>query len=54
MKCNAQWYKSKVKRIVNDIRTQIGWIDSFEIPTKNLTMKYIKVIFKKILKEHEE
>ena len=43
----------KVKRIVNDINTQIGCIDSFEMTTKNLTMEDIKVIFKKMLKEHK-
>ena len=43
----------KVKRIVNDINTQIGCIDSFEMTTKNLTMEDIKVIFEKMLKEHE-
>ena len=43
----------KVKRIVNDINTQIGCIDSFEMMTKNLTMEDIKVIFEKMLKEHE-
>ena len=42
----------KVKRIVNDINTQIGCIDSFEMTTKNLTMEDIKVIFEKMLKEH--
>ena len=43
----------KVKRIVNDINTQIGCMDSFEMTTKNLTMEDIKVIFEKMLKEHE-
>ena len=43
----------EVKRIVNDINTQIGCIDSFEMTTKNLTMEDIKVIFEKMLKEHE-
>ena len=43
----------EVKRIVNDINTQTVCIDSFEMTTKNLTMEYIKVIFEKILKEHE-
>ena len=43
----------KVKRIANDINTQIGCIDSFEMTTKNLTMEDIKVIFEKIQKEHE-
>ena len=38
---------------MNDIRTQIGCIDSFEMTTKNLTMEDIKVIFGKMLKEHE-
>ena len=36
-----------------DINTQIGCIDSFEMTKKNLTMEDIKVIFEKILKEHE-
>ena len=43
----------KVKRIAYDINTQFGCIDGFKMTTKNLTMEDIKVIFKKILKEHE-
>ena len=43
----------EVKRILNDINTQIDCIDSFEMTTKNLTMEDIKVIFEKMLKEHE-
>ena len=43
----------KVKRIVNDINTQIGCVDSFEMTTKNLTMEDIKVTFEKMLKEQE-
>ena len=43
----------KVKRIVNDINNQTGYIDSFEMTTKNLTMEDIKEIFEKMLKEHE-
>ena len=35
------------------MNTQIGYIDSFEMMTKNLTMEDIKVIFEKMLKEHE-
>ena len=38
---------------MNDINTQIGCIDSFEMTTKNLTMENIKVIFEKMLKENE-
>ena len=38
---------------MNDIITQIGCIDSSEMTTKNLTMEGIKVIFEKMLKEHE-
>ena len=38
---------------MNDINTQIGYIDSFEMTTKNLTMENIKVIFEKMLKENE-
>ena len=38
---------------MNDINTQIGCIDSFEMTTNNLTMKNIKVIFEKMLKEHQ-
>ena len=33
--------------------TQFGCIDGFKMTTKNLTMEDIKVIFEKILKEHE-
>ena len=33
--------------------TQIGCTDSFELTMKNLTMEDIKVIFKKMLKEHK-
>ena len=40
----------KVIRIVNDINSQIGWIDSFEMTTKNITVKDINIIFEK---EHE-
>ena len=43
----------KVIRIVNDINPQIGWIDSFEMTTKNITVKDITIIFEKMLKEHE-
>ena len=43
----------KVKRMVNDINTQFCRIDGFEVTTKNLTMGDIKVIFEKMLKEHE-
>ena len=43
----------KEKRIVNDINTQIGCIDSFEMTTKNFTMEDIKVIFENMLKKHE-
>ena len=43
----------KVKRIVNDINTQISCTDSFEMTTQNLTMDDIKVTFEKMLKEHE-
>ena len=35
------------------MNNQIGYIDSFEMTTKNLTMEDIKVIFEKMLKEHE-
>ena len=35
------------------MNTQTGCIDSFEMMTKNLTMEDIKVIFEKMLKEHE-
>ena len=42
-----------VKKIVNDINTQIGCIDGFEMTTRYLKMEDIKVIFKKMLKEHE-
>ena len=38
---------------MNDINTQIGCIESFETTMKNLTMEDIKVIFEKMLKEHE-
>ena len=44
----------KVKKKINDINTQISCIDRFERTTKNLTMEDIKVIFEKMLKEHEE
>ena len=43
----------KVKTKVNDINTQFRRIDGFEMMTKNLTMGDIKVIFEKMLKEHE-
>ena len=43
----------KVKTKVNDINTQFRRIDGFEMTTKNLTMGDIKVIFEKMLKEHE-
>ena len=52
-KANGGRVLYKVKRIVNDINIHIGCIDSFEMTTKNLTMEDIKVIFKKMLKEHE-
>ena len=42
-----------IKRIVNDINSQIGCVSSFEMTTKNLTMENIKVIFEKMLKKHE-
>ena len=35
------------------MNTQTGCIGSFEMMTKNLTMEDIKVIFEKMLKEHE-
>ena len=38
---------------VNGIKTQVGCTDSFEIATKTITMEDIKVIFKKMLNEHE-
>ena len=38
---------------MNDINTQIGCIDSFEMATKKLTMEDIKVIFYEMLKQHE-
>ena len=38
---------------MNDINTQIGCIDSFEMTTKNFTMEDIKVIFENMLKKHE-
>ena len=38
---------------MNDINTQFRRIDGFEMMTKNLTMGDIKVIFEKMLKEHE-
>ena len=38
---------------MNDTNTQIGCIESFEMTMKNLTMEDIKVIFEKMLKEHE-
>ena len=38
---------------MNDINTQFRRIDGFEMTTKNLTMGDIKVIFEKMLKEHE-
>ena len=38
---------------MNDINTQFRLIDGFEMTTKNLTMGDIKVIFEKMLKEHE-
>ena len=38
---------------MNDKNTQFRRIDGFEMTTKNLTMGDIKVIFEKILKEHE-
>ena len=40
----------KIKRVVNDINTQIRWIDSFEMATKNLMIEDIKAIFEKMLK----
>ena len=50
---NGRQVLYKAKRIVNDINTQTGCIDSFEMTTKNLTMGDIKVIFEEMLKEHE-
>ena len=38
---------------MNDINTQFRRIDGFEMTTKNLTIGDIKVIFEKMLKEHE-
>ena len=38
---------------MNDKNTQFRRIDGFEMTTKNLTMGDIKVIFEKMLKEHE-
>ena len=38
---------------MNDINNEIGCIDSFDLTTKNLTLEDIKVIFEKMLKEHE-
>ena len=37
---------------MNDINTQFGCIDGFKMPTKNVTMEDIEVIFQKFLKEH--
>ena len=42
-----------IKKIVNDINTQNGCRDGFEMKTRYLKMEDIKVIFKKMLKEHE-
>ena len=50
---NGRQVLYKAKRIVNDINTQTGCIDSFEMTMKNLIMEDIKVIFEKMLKEHE-
>ena len=38
---------------MNDINPQIGWIDSFEMTTKNITVEDINIIFEKMLKKHE-
>ena len=38
---------------MNDINTQFGYIDSFQMTTKNIMMGDIKVTFEKMLKEHE-
>ena len=38
---------------MNDINTQIGCIDSFEMTKKNLTMEDIELIFENMLKEHD-
>ena len=51
VKCGRVLYK--VKRIVNDIITQIDCIENFEMTTRNLTTEDIRVIFEKMLKEHE-
>ena len=40
----------KIKRTVNDINTQTGCIDSFEMTTKKSMMEDIKAIFEKMLK----
>ena len=58
VKGNFHWYKQGIYDTShpswrNDINTQIGCIDSFKMMTKNLTMEDIKVIFEKMLKEHE-
>ena len=42
----------KVRKIVNDINAKFGCIDGFKMMTKNLTIEGIKVIFEKMLKEH--
>ena len=42
-----------MKRILNDINSQIGCIDSFEMTKKNLMMEDIKLIFENMLKEHD-
>ena len=38
---------------MNDTNTQFGYIDGFEMTTKILTMEDIKIIFEKMLREHE-
>ena len=38
---------------MNDTYTQFGYIDGFETTTKILTMEDIKIIFEKMLREHE-
>ena len=38
---------------MNDTYTQFGYIDGFEMTTKILTMEDIKIIFEKMLREHE-
>ena len=38
---------------MNDTNTQFGYIDGFEMTNKILTMEDIKIIFEKMLREHE-